>query len=165
MKLPRDEFIAQFAIPFHVHCLKLWSRRASEPPYSVARCCYEWVGITKGSVKLRVYEFTAVVRPVIDDLYRKTPKRQRPDANDLAAKVYDTLDGTGAQVTFGRPAGDPGCSRGRSATKSSVRRAASSWAGVRNGPTRSALKRNAPITLRIFRRYRHRTGCPRSGYG
>lgn len=54
MKLRRDEFIANFSIPFHVHCLKLWSRRASTPPYSVARCCYEWIGTTNGSVNLKV---------------------------------------------------------------------------------------------------------------
>jgi hypothetical protein len=43
------------------------------------------------------------VRPVIDELYRTTPNRQRPDANDLAAKVYDALDAVGAEVTIGRP--------------------------------------------------------------
>ena len=108
MKLRREEFIAQFAIPFHVHCLKLWSRRASEPPYSVARCCYEWVGLTNASVNLKIYEFTALVRPVIDELYRTTPNRQRPDANDLAAKVCDALDAAGAEVTLGRPSGTSG---------------------------------------------------------
>ncbi len=101
MKLRRDEFIAQCAIPFHIHCLKLWSRRASSPPYSVARCCYEWIATT-GSVNLKVWEFTALVHPVIDELYRTTPTRQRPDANDLAAKVYDALDAAGAEVTIGR---------------------------------------------------------------
>ena len=100
MKLRREEFIAEFAIPFHVHCLKLWSRRAQQPPYSVARCCYEWVGITNGNVNLKVDEFTALVRPVIDELYRTTPNRQRSDANDLAAKVYDAPDAAGAEVTI-----------------------------------------------------------------
>jgi hypothetical protein len=41
------------------------------------------------------------VRPVIDELYRTTPNRQRPDANDLAAKVYDALDAAGAEVPSG----------------------------------------------------------------
>ena len=91
MQLRRDEFIAQFAIPFHVHCLKLWSRRSTAPPYSVARCCYEWIGTTKGSVNLTAYEFAVVARPVIDG-FMDTPKRKRPDANDLAAKLYDALD-------------------------------------------------------------------------
>ena len=108
MKLRREEFIAQFAIPFHVHCLRLWSRRASLPPYSVARCCYEWVGITNGSVDLKVYEFTALMRPIINELWRTTPTRQRPDANDLAAKVYDALDAAGAEVTIGRHDGPSG---------------------------------------------------------
>jgi hypothetical protein len=93
--LRRDEFVAQFAIPFHVHCLKLWSRRSTAPPYSVARCCYEWIGTTNGSVNLKVHEFTALARPVIDELYRVTPKGQRPDANDLAARLYDALDAVG----------------------------------------------------------------------
>jgi hypothetical protein len=79
MKLPRDEFIAQFAIPFHVHCFELWSRRASESPSSVARAATSGSASAKVSVDLRGYKFTAVVRPVIDDLYRRTPKRQRPD--------------------------------------------------------------------------------------
>ena len=106
MKLRREQFIAQFAIPFHVHCLKLWSRRASSPPYSVARCCYEWIGSTNGNVNLKVYKFTALIRPVIDQLYQTTPYRQRPDANDLAAKVYDALDAAGQEVTIGRPEGN-----------------------------------------------------------
>ena len=107
MKLRREEFIVQFAIPFHVHCLKLWSRRASAPPYSVARSCYEWIGITNGNVNLKVYQFTALVRPVIDELYRTTRKGRRPDANDLAARVYDALDAAGAEVTIGPGDADP----------------------------------------------------------
>jgi hypothetical protein len=105
MNLARDQFIAQFAIPFHIHCLKLWSRRAATPPYSVARCCYEWIGNTNGSVNLKAYDFAVIARPVIDELYRTTPKRQRPDANDLAAKLYDALDAAGAEVTIRTPAG------------------------------------------------------------
>ena len=100
MKLSRAEFIAQFAIPFHVHCLKLWSRRGYSPPYSVGRCCFEWIGVTNGSVALKAHEFTELVRPVIDELFRLTPKGQRPDANFLAAKVYDALDAVGAEVTI-----------------------------------------------------------------
>jgi hypothetical protein len=42
-----------------------------------------------------------IARPVIDDLYRTTPKRQWPDANDLAAKLYDALDAAEAEVTAG----------------------------------------------------------------
>lgn len=71
MKLCRDEFIAQFAIPFHVHCLKLWSRRASAPPYSVARCCFEWIGATNSRVNLKVQDFGEFTRPLIDELYRR----------------------------------------------------------------------------------------------
>ena len=108
MKLRREEFIAQFAIPFHVHCLKLWSRRAAAPPYFVARCCHEWIGATNGNVNLKVYQFTALVRPVIDELYRTTRKGQRPDANDLAARIYDALAAAGAEVTIGQPKGGSG---------------------------------------------------------
>jgi len=113
MKLPRDQFIAQFAIPFHVHCLKLWSRRGYAPPYSVGRCCFEWIGVTNGSVTLKAHEFTELVRPVIDELFRLTPKGQRPDANFLAAKVYDVLDAAGAEVTINPPVGTSGSGRGR----------------------------------------------------
>jgi hypothetical protein len=112
MQFRRAEFIAQFAIPFHVHCLKLWSRRAAEPPYSVARCCFERIGTTNGVVNLKVHEFTGLVRPVIDDLYRSTPKGRRPDANDLAAKIYDALSAAGVEVTIGPPAGALGGGRG-----------------------------------------------------
>src|SRR5215208_2303488 len=63
MKLSRAEFIAQFAIPFHVHCLKLWSRRGYAPPYAVGRCCFEWMAVTNGGVTLKAHEFTEVVRP------------------------------------------------------------------------------------------------------
>lgn len=105
MKLRRDEFIGQFAIPFHVHCLKLWSRRSTAPPYSVARCCYEWISTTNGSVNLTAYEFAVAARSVIDELYRLTPKGQRPDANNLAARLYDALDAVGGEVTIGKSAG------------------------------------------------------------
>jgi hypothetical protein len=77
MKLPRDEFIGRFAIPFHVHCLKLWSRRATAPPYSVARCCFEWIEITNGKVNLKAHDFAVVARPVIDELYRITRASDR----------------------------------------------------------------------------------------
>ena len=40
------------------------------------------------------------MRPVIDEVFRLTPKGQRPDANFLAAKVYDALDAAGAEVTI-----------------------------------------------------------------
>jgi hypothetical protein len=73
MKLPREEFIGQFAIPFHVHCLKLWSRRASAPPYSVARCCYEWIGTANGSVNLTAHEFAVAARSVIGEFYHGAP--------------------------------------------------------------------------------------------
>ena len=77
MNRPREEFIAQFAIPFHVHCLKLWSRRASAPPYSVARCCFEWISSTNGTVSLRAHDFAIIVRPVIDEL--TAPRRKAND--------------------------------------------------------------------------------------
>jgi hypothetical protein len=103
MNLPREEFIAQFAIPFHVHCLKLWSRRATAPPYSVARCCFEWIGITNGTVSLRAHDFAVIARPVIDELYRTTPQGRRPDASDLAARLYDALHAAGAHVAIKQP--------------------------------------------------------------
>ena len=73
----------------------------------MARCCYEWVGITNGNVNLKIQEFTALTRPVIEELYRATPKGRRPDANHLAARVYDALDAAGAEVTIRRSEGSP----------------------------------------------------------
>lgn len=101
MELRREEFISQFAIPFHVHCLRLWSRRAPAPPYSVARCCVEWITTGNGSVSLRLHDFRNVAWPVIDELYRVTPRGRRPDANDLAGRLYDALDAAGAEVVIG----------------------------------------------------------------
>src|ERR1044072_8259145 len=95
MQLRREEFIRQFAIPFHVHCLKLWSRRSTAPPYSVARCCYEWIGTTKGSANLTAYEFAVVARPAVYELYWLPPTGQRPHANDRAASLYDALHAAG----------------------------------------------------------------------
>ena len=69
--------------------------------------------MTNGSVTLKAHEFTELVRPVIDELFRLTPKGQRPDANFLAAKVYDVLDAAGAEVTINPPVGTSGSGRGR----------------------------------------------------
>jgi hypothetical protein len=41
---------------------------------------------------------------VIDELYRTTPQGQRPDANDLAARLYDALHAAGADVAIKQPA-------------------------------------------------------------
>jgi hypothetical protein len=100
MKLTRAEFIAQFAIPFHVHCLKLWSRRSKEPPYLVLKCCFDWIAKTNSTVSVKANEFSLLAHPVIDELYRATPKGKRPDANDLAAKIYDVLNAAGVVVTI-----------------------------------------------------------------
>jgi hypothetical protein len=54
-------------------------------------------------VNLTTYKFAVIARPVIDELYRITPKGQRPDANDLAGRLYDALDAAGAEVTIGPP--------------------------------------------------------------
>lgn len=45
-----------------------------------------------------------IARPVIDELFRLTPKGRRPDANNLAARLYDALDVAGAEVTIGKAA-------------------------------------------------------------
>lgn len=86
-------------------CITLlaWSRsdgRYTAPSYSVARCFYQWIGITNGSVSLKAHEFAKVARPVIDELYRITPKGRRPDVNELAARLYDTLEAAGTEVTI-----------------------------------------------------------------
>ena len=73
------------------------------PPYSVARCCFEWISSTNGTVSLRAHDFAVIARPVIDELYRTTPQGQRPDANDLAARLYDALHAAGAHVAIKNP--------------------------------------------------------------
>jgi hypothetical protein len=54
-------------------------------------------------VSLRAHDFAVIARPVIDELYRITPKGQRPDANDLAARLYDALNAAGADVAIKPP--------------------------------------------------------------
>ena len=79
----------------------------------VARCCFDWIGLTNGTVSLRAYDFAVIARPVIDELYRTTPKGKRPDANELAARLYDALDTAGAEVTI-KPPLPPGTKFGES---------------------------------------------------
>jgi MtN3 and saliva related transmembrane protein len=50
--------------------------------------------------ELEAYDFAVIARPVIDELYRTTPQGQRPDANDLSARLYDALHAVGADVAI-----------------------------------------------------------------
>jgi hypothetical protein len=85
----REEFIAQFAIPFLVIASSLVE--AGDRATLVAKCCFEWIGITTGTVSLRAHDFAVIARPVIDELYRTTPRGQPPDANDdRAARAAPT---------------------------------------------------------------------------
>src|SRR5262245_31010563 len=83
MKLTRNQFIEQFAISFHVHCLRLWKRDAKDPPFHISTSMYEWIGTNGGRMPISGHEFTALMRPVIEELHHKTPKGQhrrcRPD--------------------------------------------------------------------------------------
>jgi hypothetical protein len=100
MKLTRTQFIDQFAISFHVHCLRLWKHDTKDPPFHVSTCMYEWIGTNGGRMRLKGHEFTALMRPVIEQLHHKTPKGQRPDAKELAGSVYTALDAAGVEVTL-----------------------------------------------------------------
>src|SRR5262245_54701595 len=100
MKLTRNQFIDQFAISFHVHCLRLWKRDAKAPPSHISTCMYEWIGTSGGQMQIKGHEFAALMRPVIEELHHKTPKGQRPDAKELAGSAYTALDAVGVEVTL-----------------------------------------------------------------
>lgn len=103
MEISRDRFIDQFAIAFHVHCLKSWKKRAKEPPYHVSSSMYDWINTSAGHVPLKRHEFGDLLQPVIEELHRTTPKGERPCARDLAGRTYDALSAAGVEVTIKPP--------------------------------------------------------------
>jgi hypothetical protein len=100
MELTRDRFIAQFAITFGVHCLRGWSTRAKGAPTHLTTCFYEWIRTNGGKVPISGADFATLAEPVIEELHRATPKGQRPDANLVAGRLYDALDGAGVEITL-----------------------------------------------------------------
>jgi hypothetical protein len=68
---------------------------------------YEWIGTNGGRMPLKGHEFSALMRPVIEELHRKTPKGERPDAKELASSAYTALDAAGVEVTLESAANGP----------------------------------------------------------
>jgi hypothetical protein len=104
MEITRDRFIEQLAIAFQVHCLRLWRRRSKEAPPHLSTCLYEWIRTNGGRMALAGPAFGELVRPVIEQLHRVTPQGERPDAKDLAGRLYDALAAADVEVTIAAPA-------------------------------------------------------------
>ena len=102
MQLTRDRFIGQFAIPFQVHCLRMWRRGIKEPPVHLPRCLYEWIEITNGTISIKLQDFHPIAEPIVRKLHRKD-KGARPDAYELAGVLYDALSASGVELTIGPP--------------------------------------------------------------
>jgi len=100
MELTRNQFVEQFAISFGVHCLRGWSMRRRDAPIHLTTCFYEWIQTCGGKVAISGADFTTLAEPVIEELHRATPKGQRPDANLVASRLYDALDGAGVEITL-----------------------------------------------------------------
>lgn len=100
MEMTRDRFIAQFAISFHVHCLRMWRTRRNEPPTFITTCLHEWIRTSGGQMALKGAEFSALTQPVIEALHRRLPRTERPDADLLAGQIYDVLDKAGVEITI-----------------------------------------------------------------
>ena len=112
----RDRFVDQFWPAFKVHCLGLWpAQRRKEPPHHLAGCFYRWIETASGTHELELEAFCAIVRPVIEELHRTTPRGERPDARLVAGMVYDALTQAGAGVAI-RPPDSPGTNRRRLGT-------------------------------------------------
>jgi hypothetical protein len=99
MELTRDRFIDQFAIPLHVACLRLWRKRKTAPTF-LSTTFYDTMKTSGGRITFSGAAFSDVVTPLIEELYRSTPKGQRPDATRLTGLLYDTLDAAGVEVTI-----------------------------------------------------------------
>ena len=100
----RERFLDQFAISIQVQCLRLWGKRAKEPPLHVSCSIYETIRTCAGEIPLASSAaFGEIVHPVIEELHRLTPKGMRPDPRELTGRVYDALDRAGVEVTIRPP--------------------------------------------------------------
>ena len=100
----RERFVGHFAITFHVRCLRSWSRRQKEAPTFLSRSIFDAILLCNGAIAIAsAHAFADIVDPVIVALHRATPKGGRPDAADLAARVYDALDAAGVEVWIKPP--------------------------------------------------------------
>jgi hypothetical protein len=84
MHITRDDSIEQFAISIGVHGLKLWNRRAKEPPTNITTSMHEVIRTSGGRMQLRSAAFGTIVKPVIEELHRKLPRGERPKVKELS---------------------------------------------------------------------------------
>jgi hypothetical protein len=61
---------------------------------------YEIMRTCGGEVPIDSRRFGEIMRPVIHELHRLTPKGQRPDAKDLTGRAYDALDRAKVEVAI-----------------------------------------------------------------
>jgi hypothetical protein len=100
----RDRFVGHFAVTFHVRCLRSWSRRQKEAPTFLSRSIFDSINLCNGAIAIASsHAFADIVDPVIVELHRATPKGCRPDAGELAGRVYDALDKAGVEVWIKPP--------------------------------------------------------------
>ena len=103
MRVSRERFIDHFAISIRIHALRGWPRRGKEPPDHLGRRLYDVICVTSGEIPIDAGAFGQIVKPVIHELHRLTPRGQRPDASDLTGRVYDALSAAGVEVTIRPP--------------------------------------------------------------
>lgn len=100
----RDRFVEHFSVTLHVHCLRSWSRRQKEAPIFLSRSIFDWIRIANGAIAIAsAHDFADIVDPVIVELHRVTPKGRKPDAADLAGRVWDALDAAGVEAWIKPP--------------------------------------------------------------
>ena len=102
--LTREDFVGHFSLTLQVKCLSMWGARQKEAPTFLSRSIFDEIHTCNGKIAIAsARAFARIVDPVIVDLHRLTPKGLKPDARDLAARVYDALDAAGVEVTIGPP--------------------------------------------------------------
>ena len=100
MALSREQFVAQFAISFGVHCLRRWPTRRKTAPTHLTACFYERIRINGGRMAIGPADFARLAEPVIEELQRTTPNGVPPEWNDVAARLHDALVQGEVEITL-----------------------------------------------------------------
>jgi hypothetical protein len=103
MLISRERFVDQFWPCVKVHALGLWSGRRKEPPDFITQTMYEAMTTSAADFPITAEEFGAIVKPVIHELHRITPKGTKPDAHDFCGRTYDALSAAGIEVGIQPP--------------------------------------------------------------
>lgn len=103
MRISRERFIDQFAISIMVEALRVWPRSTKQFPDHMSRAIYDTICVSNGEIPISLQQFRANVEPIIRELHRTTPFRQRLDHNDLTVRVYDALSAAGVEVVIAPP--------------------------------------------------------------